>query len=108
VPSDSRIEESADKMQVGGTWTVEYDVVRSSAKKGESTKHKVHQFDVEAVGEEVTVPAGTFTAVRIRRSDPVDGSYRQYWYVQGTGKVRELEDNGDSEELASFGGGAVP
>jgi hypothetical protein len=91
-------------MHVGGSWSVTYQIERTSARDGSELKEKIHQFDVEAMDETITVPAGTFTAIRVRRTDPSDGSYRQYWYVAGLGKVREVEGNGDSEELTAFTG----
>jgi hypothetical protein len=104
LPHDIRINEGADQMHVGGSWSVSYKVERSSTKDGAELKDKIHQFDIESMNEVVNVPAGTFTTIRVRRSDPSDGSYRQYWYAAGLGKVRELEGNGDSEELTAFTG----
>lgn len=59
---------------------------------------KDETFFVEAVDESVTVPAGTFTAVRIRR-EVVGGSTKTYWYVAGVGKIKEV--GGQTESLVS-------
>lgn len=57
---------------------------------------KMHFFTVEAVDDAVTVPAGTFRAVRIRR-DSETGPSKTYWYARGVGKVREI--GGQTEDL---------
>lgn len=57
---------------------------------------KVHTFTVEAATELVTVPAGTFECVRVRR-DLEGGSSKTYWYAKGVGKVKEV--GGQTEEL---------
>lgn len=51
-----------------------------------------HTFEVLAVDEEVTVPAGTFDCVKIERVRTVgaeSGALVWYWYAPGIGKVRE-------------------
>lgn len=56
-------------------------------------------FTVEAVDESVTVPAGTFSCVRLRR-DTVGGASKTYWFARGVGKVREV--GGQIEVLAAY------
>ncbi len=53
-------------------------------------------FTVEATGELVSVPAGTFECVKIRRKDE-DGGEKLFWYAPGLGKVKEA--GGQTEEL---------
>jgi hypothetical protein len=74
---------------------------------------RVHQFEVEAVGETVTVAAGTFDGcLKIKRermrepgSNATDnerfGDVKRYWFCPGVGKVKEQEVNDDprTEEL---------
>lgn len=55
-------------------------------------------FIVEAVDDPVTVPAGTFSAVRLRRTSST-GSAKTYWYVPGLGKIKEV--GGQTEALVS-------
>jgi len=61
-----------------------------------ATEAKVHTFEIESEKELVTVPAGEFEAVRVRR-DRDGGSSKTYWYVPGLGKVKEI--GGQTEEL---------
>jgi hypothetical protein len=64
-----------------------------------------HTFEVLAVDEEVTVPAGTFDCVKIERVRTVgteSGALVWYWYAPGVGKVREERpDEMEIEELLS-------
>jgi hypothetical protein len=65
-----------------------------------------HTFEVLAVDEEVTVPAGTFqNCVKIERVRTVgaeSGALVWYWYAPGVGKVREERPiEMEIEELAS-------
>jgi hypothetical protein len=61
-----------------------------------ATVGKVHTFTIEADKDLITVPAGEFEAVRLRR-DRNDGTSKTYWYVKGLGKVKEV--GGQTEEL---------
>jgi hypothetical protein len=63
-----------------------------------ATETKIHTFEVEADKELVTVPAGEFEAIRIRR-DREGGSSKTYWFVPGLGKIKEI--GGQTEELVS-------
>ena len=71
---------------------------------GTLTSHEVRHYRHEILGEEdVTVPAGTFAAIAIERTDLDDGDVKRYWFACGVGKVLErkiLEDGsvGGSEE----------
>jgi hypothetical protein len=64
-----------------------------------------HTFEVLAVDEEVTVPAGTFDCVKIERVRTVgteSGLVVWYWYAPGVGKVREERpEEMEIEELVS-------
>jgi hypothetical protein len=54
---------------------------------------------VVAIGEMVTVPAGTFSAVVIEK---VGGtSTKRYWFARGVGKVRE-QSGSQIEELTGY------
>jgi hypothetical protein len=56
---------------------------------------------VLAVGEEVTVPAGTFKAFRVQRDrSDATGKERIYWLVPGVGKIKETGER--LEELQSY------
>ena len=56
--------------------------------------------DVEAVDEQVTVPAGVFLTMRMRRVDS-DKGVKTYWYARGVGKVMERDEH-EVEMLQSY------
>ncbi|MEE9383127.1 MAG: hypothetical protein V3V08_06905 [Nannocystaceae bacterium] len=64
-----------------------------------------HDYKVIAVDVEITVDAGTFNCVHVRRtrtSGNQEGEVVNYWFAPGVGKVKEHRDNsvdGVSEEL---------
>ena len=64
-----------------------------------------HTFEVVAIGEEVTVPAGTFECVKIERVRTVGaeaGALAIFWFAPGVGKVREERPlDMEVEELVS-------
>ncbi len=59
-------------------------------------RQKSYTWTVEAVAESVTVPAGTFSCLKVRRVDSDVGDER-YWYAPGVGVVKE--DDGVEQEL---------
>jgi hypothetical protein len=91
--------------ELGATYESEHDEEHLDANGDVLTRvSKKHQFVIEAADEAITVPAGDFRAVRVRR-DTEGGAAKTYWYVRGVGKIREV--GGQVEELMSFeqGGG---
>jgi hypothetical protein len=48
---------------------------------------------VVARADSVTVPAGTFIAIHLERSNQVTGSIKDYWFAPGVGKVKESGDS---------------
>ncbi len=64
-------------------------------------KDRTYVWTVLAVDESVTVPAGTFQALKVQRSRPdKTDKVRTYWLVPGVGKVRE--DGERLEELVRY------
>ena len=51
----------------------------------------------------MTVPAGTFDAVKVQRVDPNTAETKLYWFAAGVGKVRdEAPATGEIAELTAF------
>lgn len=63
-------------------------------------KEKVHQWEVVSKDEVVTVPAGTFHCMHVRRTNASGTKVREYWMARGVGKVKEVGDF--VEELTSW------
>lgn len=60
-------------------------------------------WSVVAVDQSVTVPAGTFKALVVRRrANAGTGSDKTFWFVRGIGKVKETGVGEQTEELTSY------
>ena len=90
----------ANQVTAGATYTTNHtkEILDSGGNVTLSTAVE-NRFEIEAASELVEVPAGRFSAVRVRRVDLSDGSVKTYWYVAGLGKVKET--GGQTEELIS-------
>jgi hypothetical protein len=100
------VDESAPHLMAGATWTENYTENKKSSKKVKTSPETV-EWTTEAVGESVTVPAGTFSCIRVRRNHTTtkSPSSEVAWYAQGVGKVRETgagPSNDQTLELSSY------
>ncbi len=86
-----------------GTSSTEEHVRREHDASGTEIETKTKQYTwlIEAVDEEVTVAAGTFSSIRISRTDSNGGNVKRYWYAPGVGKVLE-EDSKETEALIEY------
>lgn len=98
-PAKLNVDESAAKTTLGAKWAEEYKETKVSKSGVPSTSTKSDAWSVEAVDEEVTVPAGTFRAVVLQRTG--GGAPKKFWFVRGVGKVKET-DGPQTEELVSY------
>jgi hypothetical protein len=98
-----RLDEAGDRIGMGDSYTESYTETESDPGTGTmKTTAKVETWTVEAVDEMVTVPAGTFPCVRIKRmGDEAGDAVKTYWFAKGVGKVKEVGSS--TEELKSFG-----
>jgi hypothetical protein len=99
MPSKLRIDETAEHLAVGARWTVSYDEVEVDPVAGETTVSKDETWSVEAVGESITVPAGTFSTVQLRKVTSGEADKR-FWFAAGVGKIKE--EGEQREELRAF------
>ena len=88
VPAKLRVDETAAHTTLGATWTTAYTEVEIDLVGGTTTRSKDEAWTVEGVDEAVTVPAGTFTALKLRKTTSGDAD-KVYWFVKGVGKVKE-------------------
>jgi hypothetical protein len=84
------LDESHAHLAAGASWTEHYDETKAPSAKGK-TSHETTDWTVEAAAESVTVPAGTYSCLRVRRrhvssKTPSDSTT---WYAPGVGKVKE-------------------
>jgi serine/threonine protein kinase len=101
-PFRTRVDERCEHRVAGARWTEEYDNVSLDPVAGtpQATKRTPVEWTVEATDEMVTVPAGTFETIRVRRSTPDE--VQTFWFAAGVGKVMEETPNKEHEELLSY------
>jgi hypothetical protein len=107
APYKTRLDESDAHVVQGATWSEDYtETVTSDDGTGPvtDTNMKTDTWVVEAVDEVVSVPAGDFCTLRVKRtstSDAGGGSVKRYWFARDVGKVRE-EGGSQIEELTAY------
>jgi hypothetical protein len=105
LPSRVRVDQTAPHAGAGASWTESY-TERTSSLVTQTTPvevAKTETWTVLAAAEVVTVPAGSFTTLKVRKVSTADGaagSDKTYWYARGVGKVKEV-GAGRTEELSS-------
>jgi len=91
-PSKLRLDESAAHTIANAAWTETFtdDVTASSTARVQPTTTVNVSWTVEAVAEMVTVPAGTFTCLRVHSVESGASGYdSHFWYARNVGKVKE-------------------
>jgi hypothetical protein len=101
-PFMRRTDETTDHLKAGASWSESFTNTKTTTTKPTATIPHQETWTTEAVDESVTVPAGTFSAIKWTRLDPTDGSTKTQWFVRGIGKVREQTGAGHVEELTSY------
>jgi hypothetical protein len=95
LPARPVVDESSKHTTVAASWKQQFsDIIEDSG--GTYSDCKSDRFEVEAVEERVSVPAGTFMCLRVKRTD--SGSTR--WFARGVGEVKRV--SGTTSELVSY------
>jgi hypothetical protein len=91
TPSSVVFDESSGHLVAGATWNEAYAEKQAGATIATKTSQESVTWTVEATDDVVTVPAGTFTCIRVRRHQPSSKNTADEvtWYARGTGKVKE-------------------
>jgi hypothetical protein len=97
-PAKLHIDESAEHTMDGATWVEAYQETKLPVDKEPSTEEERDSWTVDGVEQVVTVPAGTFSAIVLRKAG--GSTLKTYWYVPGVGKVKET--GGQTEELVEY------
>jgi len=95
-PYRLRLDESCAHTKTGAQWSETYTETSTPG----TTSTKTEQWLVVSEAEPITVAAGAYTALHVRRTSN-GGRVQDYWYVLGVGKVKET-GGGQEEELMSF------
>jgi hypothetical protein len=96
-PYKLRIDGSAEHTVQGATYVQSYNELVTGVAMPVA---KSETWEVIGVDQPVTVPAGTFNALVVRRTAGAGQADKTYWFVRGVGKVKE--DGGQLEELVSY------
>ena len=97
-PAKLHVDMSSEHTVKGASWVEIYQETKQKAGKTPSTETTRDLWTVLSEAESVTVPAGTFTAVVLRKTGT--SKTKTYWFVRGIGKVKETGE--ETEELLSY------
>jgi len=97
-----RVDEATDHLQQGANWTINYEKTKTTSSKPTATTNQAETWTVEGVDVVTAVPAGTFNALKVTRTDTADGETKTQWFVRGVGKIREQTGQGHVEELTAY------
>lgn len=89
TPEKVRLDENPARTVLGASWTEAYsDTV--TAPLAQPAASATVTWTVEAVDEMITVPAGTFSCLRVHSVDSAPGGYDStFWFARNVGKVKE-------------------
>ncbi|MBL0217649.1 MAG: hypothetical protein IPQ07_27710 [Myxococcales bacterium] len=99
-PYRLKLDESPAHTVTGAAWSVTFTETATVPGMAPTAKSKTDQWRVVSAAESVTVIAGTYMALHVRRTSS-SGSIQDYWYARGVGKVKET-GGGQNEELESY------
>jgi hypothetical protein len=106
APRRFRVSDACDHRRAGARWTESYERIDVDPVTGARTgaRRIEEEWEVQAVDEEITVPAGTFRCLRLRRRSRTAGEYEDstYWFAPGVGKVREDSPPEELEVLVEY------
>jgi hypothetical protein len=120
-PPRLRLDESAEHIAANASWLepeytetdVDIDTFPDGGTDGDGgttyipdggvvVQDKIHDlWSVVSPSQIVTVPAGTFDALVVRRVGDSGASVKTFWFARGVGKIREAEEGKGTEELIS-------
>ncbi len=84
-------------------WDDDLDGGVSVPDGGMTTKVDIQdRWSVVATDEVVTVPAGKFVALALRRNGDSGASIKNYWFARGVGLIRQTEADSPTHELVSY------
>jgi hypothetical protein len=97
TPYRLKLDESMAHVVTGATFTQSFTETTTGQGAGSGTK--TENWQVISDNEQVTVIAGTYTCLHVRRTG---SSPQDYWYARGVGKVKETGSGAQNEELMSY------
>jgi hypothetical protein len=99
-PYRLKMDETPAHMTDAATYTEHFDETTTDV-GGTMTRAKSEVWTVISMAESVTVPAGTWDAVHLQRVNPDNGKQKDFWFVEGIGKVKEVGGE-QNQDLMSY------
>jgi len=87
-PPGTVLDERAEHLTAGASWSEAYFDTTPNIKWRPKSKRVEVNWTVESLADQVTVPAGTFTCLRVRRVQKHRPAIVS-WYARGVGLVRQ-------------------
>jgi len=87
-PPITVVDEEADRLTVGAKWPEAFIDTTPNAKGHPKSKRAEAKWEVESLTDQVSVPAGTFTCLRLRRAQKHHPPLIS-WYARGVGLVKQ-------------------
>ncbi|HVZ89072.1 MAG TPA: hypothetical protein VHG72_19035 [Polyangia bacterium] len=87
-PPITVLDERADRLVDGAAWPEAYLDTEPNSHGHPKTKRAEVKWEVESLADQVTVPAGTFTCLRVRRAHKHHPTVTS-WYAKGVGLVKQ-------------------
>lgn len=97
TPYRLKLDESAAHTMTGAQWSTSF----TETSNGGAPSTKNENWYVVSDSESITVLAGTFTCLHVRRTSS-GGTVQDYWYARGVGKVKETGSGAQDEELMAY------
>ncbi len=87
-PPITVVDEGTERLAVGAKWPEAFINTTPNAKGHPKSKRAEAKWEVESVTDQVSVPAGTFTCLRVRRAQKHRPPLIS-WYAKGIGLVKQ-------------------
>ena len=97
-PPKLYLDEAPEHLVTDASWVETYQETKQKTGEAATTETTKDVWKIIALGETVTVPAGTFEAIVVRKTGT--SKVKTYWFVRGVGKVKETGE--ETEELVSY------
>jgi hypothetical protein len=94
------VDQAQDFIEDGASFLETYDETKLVPGMESTTATRGDRWTVLVASESVTVPAGTFDAIKLMRVSSSQGAVKTYWFAKNVGKVKE--EGGQLEELESY------
>jgi len=109
-PGSVVVDQSPSHLMAGATWGETFVETKPGASGVLKASQEFVKWTVEATDDVVSVPAGMFTCIRVRRhhtssNNPAD---EVTWYAPGTGRVKETGGGPQSDETRELVSSSLP